>query len=331
MTTDADGAVRGKSAFSTLHRLEFDVPWPPKHVAAYLLDGPEPILIDAGRQTDASEATLERSLAEFDYSPADIDHVLVTHAHSDHIGQVPTLSDAGATIHGPAASLERLERDPETVRSTVRETARSTGYTGEDLEEIVDSEVDSFHRDRRLLDPATTQPIEPETSVSIGTHEFRTFETPGHEQNHLSYEVDLEGTTALFSGDALIEPFRAGTFHAGIDRGAYEGVDRYYDAMDRFLETSATHAFPGHGPTFTDPKRVATRTRERLDRLLEETLAALERVEPATPLEIAVERAGSVQYTAPVMDALGALGTLENRGLVAYDCKDGARTYRRRE
>ncbi|WP_436347622.1 MBL fold metallo-hydrolase [Natronorubrum sp. FCH18a] len=328
MNTDAGGACRSDRVFSTIHRLEFDVPWPPKHVAAYVIDGPEPILVDAGTPTDAGESALEAGLERAGYAVRDIEHVLVTHAHSDHLGQAGTLRDAGATIHAPRAALERLERDPEAVRETVRETARSVGYSDEKGEDIVDEELESLRRDFGLLDPASTRPIDPDTAFSVGDREFRSLPTPGHEMNHQSFETELEGTTALFSGDALIKTFRAGTFHAGIDWDTYDGVDRYYDAMDRLLETTATHAFPGHGPTFDDPRRVVELTRDRLDSLVAETEAALAAIEPATPLSVAEERAGSVRYLAPVLDTMGTLGTLENRGAVAYDLEDGVRYYR---
>lgn len=328
MDTDTDRSRGGDRLFSTVHRLEFDVPWPPKHVAAYVVDGPEPILIDAGPSTDDGWSELASGLERAGYAVSDIEHVVVTHPHSDHLGQADALREAGATIHGPATALERFRREPEAVRESVRETARSAGYSGDGLTEVVDAEVDSFRRDRRLLDPDATEPIAAETTVTVGGREFTALETPGHQIDHLCLETTLEGTTVLFSGDALIEPFRAGAFHVGIDRGADEAVDRYYDAMDRLRETTATHVFPGHGPTFADPHRVVDRTRDRLDALLEETRDALAAVEPATPLTVAEERTGSVRYTAPVLDTLGALGTLENRGAVASDREDGVRYYR---
>ncbi|ELY59958.1 MBL fold metallo-hydrolase [Natronolimnohabitans innermongolicus] len=328
MNTDTGGRTRGARPFSTLHRLEFDVPWPPKHVAAYLLDGPEPILVDAGRPTDDARATLEDELERFDISVSDIEHVLVTHPHSDHLGQAATLREAGATIHASGPALERLRTPVEAFRENVEETARVMGYRGEQYADVVDAEVDSFRRDRRLLDPDATEPITPGSSVSVGGREFAAIETPGHQIHHLSFETELAGTTALFAGDALIEPFRAGAFHVGIARGADEGIDRYYDAMDRLGETAATHVFPGHGPTFEDPQRVVRRTRDRLGTLLEETVDALAALEPATTLEIAEERAGTVRYTAPVMDTFGALGTLERRGRVRSDVDEGVRYYR---
>ncbi|WP_226481770.1 MBL fold metallo-hydrolase [Natrinema amylolyticum] len=328
MTPDTScGTVRADRALSRIHRLEFDVPWPPKHVAAYLLEGPEPILIDAGAPEKAGESELREGLAEFDYEPTDIEHVLVTHIHSDHIGQLPALREAGATVHAPRAGLDRLERDLEAVRAGLRETAKSAGYRGDDRDEIVAEELESRRRDRRLVDPETARAVDPTGPVTVGDREFGVFETPGHEIDHLCYETTIEGTTVLFAGDALIESFRAGAFHVGFDRGAYEGVERYYEAMERLSETAATHAFPGHGPVFENPRRVVDMTRERLDALLEETVTALEAIEPATPVAIAEERVGDIRYHAPVLDTLGALGTLEKQCSASYEVDDGVRYY----
>ncbi|PCR90873.1 MBL fold metallo-hydrolase [Natrinema ejinorense] len=334
MTPDAScGAARPDTACSRIHRLEFDVPWPPKHVAAYLLEGPEPILIDAGAPDEtggsdhAGETALREGLAEVDSEPAAIDHVIVTHIHSDHIGQLPALRAAGATVHAPKAGIERLEDDLDAVESGLRETAMSAGYSGDDLETVIEEELESRRRDRRLVDGESAQPIDPTEPFAVGGREFRVFETPGHEIDHLCFETTVEGTDVLFAGDALIEPFRAGAFQVGFNHGAYDAVDAYYEAMDRLEETTATHVFPGHGPVFEDPQRVVETTQERLDTLLEETRAALETIEPATPLSIAEARVGNVRYHAPVLDTLGALGTLEGQGRVSHDSEHGARYY----
>lgn len=328
MTTDAScSPVRVDDALSRIHRLEFDVPWPPKHVAAYLLEGPEPILIDAGAPDDAGESELREGLEAVGYEPADIDHVLVTHVHSDHIGQLPVLRAAGATVHVPRTGLSRVDRDLEAARVDFRDGSIEAGYRGDDLAEIVDEEVKSLRRDRRLVDPETARAIEPDATFAVGDRTFESFETPGHAVDHLCFETTIAGTTVLFSGDALIEPFRAGAFQVGLDRGADEAVDAYYEAMDRLTETTATHVFPGHGPTFEDPQRTVGATRDRLDALLEKTRAATAAIEPATALEIAEERVGDVRHMAPVLDTIGALGTLENRDRVSSETRDGVRYY----
>ncbi|OAQ53586.1 hypothetical protein HTG_04840 [Natrinema mahii] len=328
MTADAScGAIRADRAHDRIHRLEFDVPWPPKHVAAYLLEGEETILFDAGAPDDAGEAELREGLAAAGYEPADVDHVVVTHVHSDHIGQLPVLRAAGATVHVPSRSLSRLERDLETAREGFAEMTTAAGYDGEKRDEIVAEELEELRRDRRLIEPETAREIEPDATVAIGGREFETFATPGHAVDHLCLETTVGGTTVLFSGDALIEPFRAGAFQVGLDRGADGAVDAYYEAMDRLSATDATVVFPGHGPVFEGPQAVIETTRDRLDTLLEETREAAAAVGPASPLAIAEQRVGTVRHMAPLLDTLGALGTLEREGAVTYETEDGVRYY----
>ncbi len=329
MALDAsDDSGRRDDERATVHRLEFDVPWPPKHVAAYLVEGPEPILIDAGAADAAAETVLREGLERLGYDPGDIAHVLLTHLHSDHVGQVSTLREAGATIHAPAPALERLRTDPEMVRERIAAAAREAGYSEADRPSVVEDLLESFRRERRLVDPARTQPIDPTSTLVVGGRKLTPIPTPGHEIDHLCYETSISGTRVLFSGDALVEPFRPVAFHVGLDRGADEAIDAYYEAMARLEGTAATRAYPGHGPAFDDPGRVVDRTVDRLDALCEVTHASLEAIEPATALAVARERTGELRYVAPVLDSLGALGALEARGRVQRESVDGAWVYR---
>lgn len=65
--------------------------------ANFLLDlGSCKVLIDCGLvQGDRNAENLNRS--EFPYNPADINYLLVTHAHTDHIGRIPKLVKDGFT------------------------------------------------------------------------------------------------------------------------------------------------------------------------------------------------------------------------------------------
>lgn len=152
-----------------ISRFDFDIEWPPKHAAAYLIETTEPILIDTGNPDDRAEETIRDGLDANGLELADVEAVIVTHPHSDHIGQVPLLREAGATVYAPAPVLERLERDPDDLADGVREIGRSAGYQGEAIEHEIERAQNSLRRNRRLLAPTTRSPTSSATRFQSRT------------------------------------------------------------------------------------------------------------------------------------------------------------------
>ncbi|ELZ11798.1 beta-lactamase [Natrinema thermotolerans DSM 11552] len=323
-----ESTERGASAATgQVSRIDFDIEWPPKHAAAYLIEEPEPILIDTGDPEERAEATIREGLAATGYDLEDVAAVVVTHPHSDHIGQVPLLREAGATVYAPRPVLEQLERDPADLAAGIREIGRSAGYHGEAIERETERAKSSLERNRRLLEPEAAVPFEFDEPVTVAGRAFDPIHTPGHQVHHASLATEVNGERVLFSGDALIEPFRPGAINVGLDYGAYDAVDDFHRAMDRLEGRAIDRVFPGHGPVFTDYEGAIESTRSALESLTAETLEAVSAVGPATPLEITRHRSGEVRHPAQLLDTLGALGTLEGRGRIEYEDRDGARYY----
>lgn len=333
---DADaaaGRIEPELDVDSVHRIEFEVPWPPKHVAAYLIEPESPdgetILIDAGSPGEESTETLREGLADCGWSIEEVDHVLLTHPHTDHTGQVPALREAGATIHAPRQMLEQLERDEDALEASARSAARGAGYEGGQVDAAAEQVVDSLRRNRRLVDPEACLAVDRDEPFAVGGREFVPHHTPGHQVHHTCFETTVGDQRLLFAGDALIEPFRPGIIHVGLDHGAYEGADAFYTALDRLDEVDVERALPGHGPSFTDLDAVAASTREDLDELVDETEAAVADVEPATPVAVTEARAGQIRYPVQLLDTMAALGTLDRQGVVDYELRDGVRYYER--
>lgn len=317
-----------------VYRLEFEVPWPPNQVAAYLIDaeGEEPILVDAGSPSDDGTTNWSRTLGCVGYEPDDVSDVVVTHPHTDHIGKVPELREAGAEIHAPGRVLDQLRRDEEELEEGVREVGHAVGYDDDRLETAVENAVSSLQRNRRLLEPdaATTHSL-PYDEFVVGGREFEAFRTPGHQIHHAVFLTEIGGDTVLFSGDGIIETFRPAALHTGVDHGAFDAIDAFFDAMDTFERIDADNdveiVLPGHGPVFSDLAGAVESTRGKLEGLLDGTAKAVESVGPASPADVAEERWGEVKHPGQVLDVIGALGTLERRGEVAYETEDSVRMY----
>lgn len=308
-------------------RLEFAVDWPPNHVAAYVIETPEPILVDAGGPTEGGPAPIEAAMEQSGYTPSDLSAAIVTHPHSDHIGQIPRVREAGVPVFAPDAVLSQLRRAEADLAAGVRDVARSLGLPDERIDSEVDRACESLRRSRRWLAPDEATGYAFGEPVEVAGTAFEPIHTPGHQINHAALAATVGGERVLFSGDALIEPFRAAALHVGIDHGAYEAVDAFYEAMDRLDGRSFDRVFPGHGPVFADFAGAVRSTREKLDHVVADTLAAVEAVGPAPPLAVVTERVGEIEHPAALLDTLGALGTLDRRGEVTYETDDGTRTY----
>ncbi|OIB56832.1 MBL fold metallo-hydrolase [Natrialba sp. SSL1] len=317
-----------------VERLEFSVEWPPNHAAAYLIEGPteERVLVDAGPPGEQATETMRTQLDGLGVDLEAIDAAVITHPHSDHIGQVPALRAANVTVYAPEPALEQVRRDEDDLAARVRETTRSAGYEDEALEREVERARHSLERNRRLLDPDDAIGFSFNDSFRVGALEFEPIHTPGHQVHHASLATSIGSERVLFSGDALIESFRAGALHVGLDDGAYEAVEAVDAGLERLEDETAARPFervcPGHGPVFTDAAGALADTRAALDSLLESRRDAVATVGPATPLEITEHLYGDLQYPAQLLDTLGALGTLAERGEVAFDWRDGVRYYR---
>src|SRR3989338_11187313 len=76
-----------------VYKLPISTPFPVGKINAYLIEADEPILIDTGPQSEKSLGQLEDYLSSLHMSISDIRHVLISHGHMDHHGQIKNIQD----------------------------------------------------------------------------------------------------------------------------------------------------------------------------------------------------------------------------------------------
>jgi glyoxylase-like metal-dependent hydrolase (beta-lactamase superfamily II) len=154
----------------------------PKLIAAYLIQGPAGyVLVETGPMTTLP--TLLEQLARRGLTPADIQHVLVTHIHLDHAGAAGWWARQGAQIYVHAIGQPHLV-DPSRLRESVQR------IYGDSMEllwgEIVPAPADCI------------TPVTDNMAIEVAGLTLRAIETPGHAWHHHSYRL---GDIA-FAGDA---------------------------------------------------------------------------------------------------------------------------------
>lgn len=308
-------------------RIEFDIEWPPGTACAYLLATEEPVLVDAGSPGEAGWKSLVSGLSGAGYAPEDVEHLLVTHPHTDHGGQVAALLEAAdPTVYAPVGVRERLSRDADDLAATVRENATAAGVP--DVETHVDRAVDSLRRNRACLPPDSIDvEVAPGERFSAGGVAFEAVHVPGHQENQAAFLAD----GLLFAGDATVEPFRPAALHVGFDEGHTESIDAFYEGLEALsaVEPAVERVYPGHGPVFEDLAGTIARDRESLDTVVADCRAAVESLEAATAHEVTEERVGTLdgrEYT--VFESVGALARLQRRGVLDAGVDEGVRRFR---
>ncbi|MGI8554435.1 MAG: MBL fold metallo-hydrolase [Dehalococcoidia bacterium] len=92
------------------------------------------ILIDAGPDYEGSWQSLCGQLAEHDFSPDDVRHVLITHAHLDHAGLATRWHDLGVRVwigEADAAALAAGEDGATAMRAVARPYLQAQGVPAE--------------------------------------------------------------------------------------------------------------------------------------------------------------------------------------------------------
>jgi glyoxylase-like metal-dependent hydrolase (beta-lactamase superfamily II) len=337
--TAPESALDATEAAPTVHRIECTVDWPPGHVACYLIDAAEPVLVDAGAPDERGEEELREGLAEHGFEPADIEHVLVTHPHTDHDGQVANLLEAGdPTVYAPAAAVDRLRRDPDDLESVVEGNATVVGVPEAFRSYVVSQAVESLKRNARYCPPGEVDiELAAGEAFTAGGVTFEGIHCPGHQADQFAFaatvgdgdEVDTDdpGERVLFSADAVIEPFRAAALHAGLDEGTFDSISASYRCYGALREYTFDRVYPGHGPVFTDYTGAVERSVESLDDLLDDVAGTLTEVGPAPAFEVATERADIAEEPYVLFETIGACAELVERGRATDRMEDGVRLF----
>lgn len=175
-----------------------------KNIAAYLLDGPEPILIDTGCASTID--ALVEGLREIGVTPRELSHAIISHIHLDHSGGAAALTEIApdVTLYIHEDSLDFLV-DP----------ARLIASSKDAMEEYFELVGESNPVPEEYLEPLADGDI-----VQSETRDLEIIHTPGHSPDHI----------------AVWEPETGLLF-------ANEGIGSYYPKSDTWLPPATYPAF----------------------------------------------------------------------------------------
>ena len=184
----------------------------------YFIDGPTRILIDPGHSRLFNH--VEQGLEQLDLTISDIDLVICTHAHPDHIEAVQLFKDNPSQF--------TLHEDEWQWAATI----------GKQMSAAFGIDLDALLPDFFLK----------EGNLSIDGLELNIFHTPGHSPGSITMYWPSQKT--LFTGDLI--------FKEGLGRTDLPGGDgvKLKESIKRLAELDVECLLSGHGEIITGAEKV---------------------------------------------------------------------------
>ena len=248
-------------------------------VNVYLVDN---ILVDVGLYSARTLHVLVRGLRASGVNVCDVEGVVVTHFHVDHLSLLPLLLDmCGFEAYMGWKDLDVIRRGAVEFVKGVLEVYRLNGVPVEELELITDLHPIMKFRDvyAVMLRDAPIKPLRDGDRLAGGS--LRVLEVPGHTPGSIALVNDYEGVA--FVGDTLIDGI---TPHVVAHRESQDPLGEHLSSLRRLASMKLKTAHPGHRNPIGDPAvRALELVRFHEDRLNE--ILGLIKERPRTGYEVA--------------------------------------------
>lgn len=205
-------------------------------------------LIDTGVGTNDAFEALEEQLRSVGLATSDIEHIVLTHLHRDHVGLVERVRSAsGAVVHAyrSAVKLQRKAMAAESGGSRSRKDELRLLGGGRYISMLGRFEG-ALRRPRPMVNIDET--YDDGDTIGLKGSNLRVFWTPGHSPEHIClYDADRG---LLYSGDHVLPRI---TSHISLH--SHEGGDPlkdYLDSLERLRGLPVTVVLPAHEHIFHD-------------------------------------------------------------------------------
>jgi glyoxylase-like metal-dependent hydrolase (beta-lactamase superfamily II) len=319
-------------------RIALPTPFAVGDVNAYLVTGERPALVDTGPAFSEAERALEAGLASHGLAVEDLQLVLLTHQHHDHVGLAHRIAERSGAEIACSARLAAYLGDFDGAMD------RDDSYSVEMMlrhgvaPEIAQTLQELSRGVRRFGHPARVEIVlEDGDTIVAGDRRLTVALRPGHSPTDTVYLDTADGTA--FAGDHLLERISSNPFaHCPIEAGDGPATARatpvpsqlavYRDSLRRTRALEIGTVLPGHGAPFRGHRAVIDE-RERLHaERAHAVLGALEggRTTAAAVSEQLWPQLPATQTYLALSEVLGHLHLLVAAGDVA--CDDSGATIR---
>ncbi|WP_433958653.1 MBL fold metallo-hydrolase [Cytobacillus horneckiae] len=231
-------------------KLTIPTPFPVGDVNLYLVRGERLTLIDAGPKTEEAWEVLHSELESLNLSIADIDQVILTHHHPDHVGLLDYFPE-DMEIFGHPLNERWLNRTDEFLQQNndfYTKVLKEFGMSGQ-----YDTMALMLSRELRFFCSRALTGVLTEGDTPTGLNGWRVIETPGHAQSHIGLFRERDG--AYIGGDHLLAHISPNPLMEPPLPGENErpkSLLQYNESLDKINRLPISVVYAGHGIDFSN-------------------------------------------------------------------------------
>jgi glyoxylase-like metal-dependent hydrolase (beta-lactamase superfamily II) len=309
-----------QTALAGVHRLRIPTPFAVGRVNCYLIEDEPLTLVDTGPNSGKALDELESQLGERGHSIEDLELLVITHQHIDHLGLAEiVVQRSGAKVAALGIAAERLANFDDDAEAEDRFAVELMLRNG--IPEEVTVALRSVSRSFRGWGShvTVTDPLEDGQLLAFRDRTLQSIHRPGHSPSDTVFWD--EDRRILIAADHLIAHISSNPLISRPLDGSGErpqALVTYIESMRRTREMPAEIVLSGHGDPIVDhvaliDERIAKheRRKEKIYELIAE--------QPRSGFEIAQAIWGNVAVTQAFLtlsEVIGHADLLVNEGRV---------------
>jgi glyoxylase-like metal-dependent hydrolase (beta-lactamase superfamily II) len=320
-------AALERAALAGIHRLQIPTPFAVGRVNCYLIEDGPLTLVDTGPNSGKALDELGTQLGARGHSIDDLELVIVTHQHIDHLGLVEIVVEhSGAEVAALGAAANRLANFAEDAEAEDRFAVELMLRNG--IPEEVTVALRSVSRSFRGWGSQVevTRPLADGETMRLRDRTLEVLHRPGHSPSDTVF-WDAERKILIAADHLLADISSNPLISRPLDGSARreQALVTYIESMRKTREMPAEIVLPGHGDPVVDhaaliDSRLASheRRKEKIYKLIAE--------QARTGYELAQAIWGNVAVTQAYLtlsEVIGHTDLLVNEGRVR-EVEDGA-------
>lgn len=248
-------------------------------VNVYLVPGEQLTLIDCGLDTEDNWKTLNESLQANGYQVSDIEQVIITHEHRDHVGLLPKILDNSQATIRISKLIEPWFNQPITTGKNYLAFKAKIYDTIGFPDEVKEAALGYIAKMRDFFPEIDTSKrfayYKESDTLNFGRTEWEVLNTPGHCPTQFVFVQEEE--QRIFSSDMLLPIAPMPIIAPDPETGeATRSLKQLINSFERLRAYDFQTVYPGHGPVFENANAMMDKQLARIEMRKNETYEAIQ-------------------------------------------------------